>query len=73
MDDIEHGQEREQLDRALAIAAAAKSAPVLPWTGECYNCASRMQVGMRFCGPECRTDWEQRRNAEIRRGRNAHD
>lgn len=69
MDEIDQASDREQLDRDLAIAAAKHSAPELPACGECYNCASRMQVGMRFCGPECRSDWEQRRNAEIRRGR----
>lgn len=67
-DEIDRAQEREQIDRDLAIAAAVVSAHVLPACGECYNCQSAVSGALRFCDADCRSDWERRKNAEVRRG-----
>lgn len=70
MDDIDRAQQREQMDREAAIAAAANasSVPPLPACGECYNCQSSVPEGVRFCDADCRTDWDSRKSAEVRRG-----
>lgn len=68
MDEIERAQEREQADRAAAIAAALARAPALPACGECYNCQSAVPPGLRFCDADCRSDWDERKRAEVRRG-----
>jgi len=68
MDDIDYAQEREQSDRALAIAAAARSAPELPACGQCYNCLATLPEGVRFCDCDCRNDYAIRKAAEVRRG-----
>jgi hypothetical protein len=68
MDDIDRACEREQMDRDLAIAAAAQHEPMLPACGECYNCTASIPGGSRWCDAACREDWEHRRGAEIRRG-----
>lgn len=69
-DEIDRACEREQLDRERAIAAAlsAAAAPVLPACGVCYNCESSVPAGMRFCDADCLKDWQDRKNAEVRRG-----
>ena len=67
-DDIDRAQEREQIDRDAAINAAAHTEPVLLACGQCYNCQSSVPEGVRFCDADCRTDWDDRKNAEVRRG-----
>jgi hypothetical protein len=46
MDDIDRACEREQMDRELAIAAAAQHEPMLPACGECYNCGSSVFLAL---------------------------
>jgi hypothetical protein len=68
MDDIERGQEREQADRALAIAAALNR-PSLPAVGRCHNCDARVPRGAHFCDVDCRVDYERAQAAQRRNGR----
>jgi hypothetical protein len=68
MDDIDRACEREQMDRDLAIAAAAQHEPMLPACGECYNCGALVQPGWRFCDRDCAIDHSARKSAEVRRG-----
>lgn len=68
MDDIDYAQEREQIDRARAIAAAAHSAPVMLACGTCYYCLDAVPPGLRFCDSACRDDYAALKAAEVRRG-----
>ena len=71
-DDIDRAQDREQLDRDLAIAAAKRSAAstLLPACGQCYNCQSNVPAGLRYCDKPCADDHAARKSAEVRRGIN---
>jgi len=70
MDEIDRAQEREQMDRANAIAATLRSAAstLLPACGACYNCQSSVPPGLRFCDKDCADDHAARKSAEVRRG-----
>lgn len=65
-DKIDRAQEREQLDRERAIAAARARQPMLA-CGQCHNCLDAVPLGALFCDADCRDDWTVRRNAEVRR------
>ena len=65
MDQIDTGQEREQMDREYALRAALQHEPPLPYVGSCYNCAALLPDGVRFCDCDCRTDYERRQRAEV--------
>ena len=41
----------------------------MPPTGTCYNCGDPVGEGERFCDGECLRDYERRKAAEKRRGR----
>lgn len=66
MDDVDRAQERETLDRALAIAAARM--PTLPATGDCHNCAASIPSGALFCDADCRDDYERYVSDRRRKG-----
>jgi len=67
MDDIERGQEREQMDRELAIFNQRKRTNLLP-VGSCYFCDSILRDGVLFCDADCRTDYERVEKARERNG-----
>ena len=57
--------EREQIDTALAIAAARVPAALPPKPcGQCYNCAEPVKSGVTFCDADCRDDWQVRKRAQ---------
>ena len=66
MDDIDRAQQREEMDRDLAIAAARQNA--LPFTGDCHNCGASVPDGWRFCDSDCRDDYEREIAARRREG-----
>lgn len=72
MTDIyDQATEREERDRAAAIAAARVPVQALPEpTGVCLNCTEELwrdeAVAARWCCAECRDDWQVR---AVRRGR----
>lgn len=70
-DQIDDGCEREQRDREMCLAAVRRRAqePEMPPTGTCYNCGDPVGEGERFCDGECLRDYERRKAAEKRRGR----
>ncbi|GHU35860.1 hypothetical protein AGMMS50256_31660 [Betaproteobacteria bacterium] len=56
----------EQAER-LACIDLARRAPAGPEpTGFCLNCATPMAPGRRWCGVDCRDDW-QRFDAQLRK------
>lgn len=57
-DDIDRAQDREMLDRVLAIQAAA--VPALTAVGVCHNCDASVPPGAKFCDIDCRDDWQKR-------------
>jgi hypothetical protein len=61
MTDIyDQATEREERDREMAIAAAKRSAPALPYVGRCHNCDASLPESMRFCDADCCRDFEKR-------------
>lgn len=59
MTDIyDQATEREEIDRELAIKAAASSDPHVESTGKCLECDCDVGEGVRWCSPECRDDWQ---------------
>lgn len=67
MDIYDLATEREEQERDRAIAAARKPASVLPFTGLCHNCQAPLAPALRFCGVECREDFDRRKRAEALR------
>jgi hypothetical protein len=68
MTDIyDQATEREEKERELAIAAARRSAPVLPFIGVCHNCQAPTAPSVRFCDSDCLADYEKRKRAEAMR------
>lgn len=58
MDEIDRDSEFEAKILAAQIATAAAVAPVAQATGRCLNCTVRVRKGIRWCGPDCRDDWQ---------------
>lgn len=58
MDQIDRDSEFEAKILAAQIAKAAAVAPVAQVTGRCLNCNMRVRKHMRWCGPDCRDDWD---------------
>lgn len=65
-DEIDRAQEREQLDRQLAISAALAGAK-LEANGKCHNCNDDVKVGEKFCDVYCRNDYDARMRRERQR------
>lgn len=59
--------DREELDRQLALRAAALHADNLVAGGQCHNCDASIPPGHRFCDADCRDDWQRRLLAEKQR------
>lgn len=69
MDVSDRATAQEEEMRERGIAELRSSEQQLPAVGCCYNCGSSVPAGARFCDADCRDDWQKRRDAEIRRGR----
>lgn len=65
MDDVDHAQHQEELQRE---AAAARRLPMLPACGACHNCGESMPPGRLFCDLDCRNDWQLMQDAKKRAG-----
>lgn len=57
-DIIDKATELEELDRAVALAAAKQDAPPAEANGACFLCDEPLPVGQRWCGPDCRDRYE---------------
>lgn len=66
-DIIDQANDRAEMDLQRALTAALRSAPVLPFIGECHNCSEPLPGSLRFCDADCRSDFELRKQAESRR------
>jgi len=61
MDIVDQANDLAERERDTAIACATHAGPVAEATGRCLNCGVRLRKGRRWCGAECREDWEARR------------
>ena len=50
------GADREEKDRAIALALRAPEGPAA--TGACLCCAAPLPDGVRWCDAECRDTWQ---------------
>lgn len=66
-DVIDMACDREQEDRARAIAQALNHDDALPAIGSCYNCEAQLPKGLRFCDCDCRDDYATRKRCEALR------
>lgn len=60
MDDADRATADEEQLIAARIAAASVPRKVYVATGECLFCGEPCEAGRRWCGPECRDDFEVR-------------
>ena len=58
MDFADNASQQEELMREVALRRAANHAPDLPSVGVCYWCSEEVEPPRRFCGVECRDDFE---------------
>ncbi|HRH80607.1 MAG TPA: hypothetical protein PLW81_06140 [Thiobacillaceae bacterium] len=59
-DEIDRTQERDQQFREHALGEQRRRADHLrlPAIGACHYCGEPVLDARRFCGPECRDDWD---------------
>lgn len=68
-DIIDQGNEAAELFQRAALSKRKPKGPEP--TGFCLNCEAEVQLGMRWCDADCRTDWEKRTRAEAQRDADA--
>lgn len=67
-DEADKTAERAELEAPALIAASRR--PVGPVAnGSCHWCGERVPEPMRFCGGECRSDYEENARLRALRGR----
>lgn len=59
-DEIDRANDIAQVLLTADIEKAKHKAPVLRFTGSCYNCEDAVAFPAHFCGIECRQDYEMR-------------
>ncbi len=59
-DEIDLAAEREEMDRRMALSTKRPVGPTA--TGRCLYCDEVVGDHLRWCGPECRDQWEALRN-----------
>lgn len=69
MDDIDRAQEHIEKEALGYVARSRKPAGPVP-TGRCHYCDGPVAPALRWCGDECRADWDKERAAH-RRNRGA--
>jgi hypothetical protein len=68
-DEIDQAQELEALNLEIALRNTA-ARQKMKEIGKCYYCSESISAGC-FCDSFCRTDWENRRRADLMRGKAA--
>lgn len=63
MDDLDRAQQREEQDRERSLAAA-RSAPLLPATGNCHWCDASVSGEAHFCDSDCRDMYDNAKRME---------
>lgn len=66
MDEIDRACEAEEWFRSQALDSCDVAASVLPFTGNCYNCAEVVFEG-GFCDTDCRDDFQLREKQQKQR------
>lgn len=62
-DIIDQGNEAAEIFRRSALSQRKPEGPVAK--GACHNCDAPLEAGLRFCDPDCRTDWEKQQRAVV--------
>jgi hypothetical protein len=61
-DIVDQANEAAELFNRAALSQRKSEGPVA--TGFCFNCDARLAPKLRWCGPECRDDWQRAQRAE---------
>jgi hypothetical protein len=56
-------------DAAVSLARVAAQRLRLPAVGQCHHCGEEVGPQARFCGPECRDDYEFEKRQRARAGK----
>lgn len=59
MDDVDKAQHQEDMMLNHYLNNARRQATSALATGECLYCEEPLPPGLRWCGAECRDDWQQ--------------
>jgi hypothetical protein len=62
MDPADRADQEIEMQRRVQLEHMHRDVPEAIATGECLFCGEPLQVGMRWCGKECRDDWEKEVN-----------
>lgn len=68
MDIIDQAQQREELERDLAMRQHACHESSLPAAGACHYCSATVPSGHRFCDRDCLEDWQKEQDSRRREG-----
>lgn len=67
MDILDQADEVIEMTLANQITDVRRTAKYLPTTGFCHYCYSPVDKSQHFCDADCRDDYDQRKQAQIRR------
>jgi hypothetical protein len=59
-DIIDDATDHIEKSMAAALEAQRNKPPLMPPTGNCYNCGESVADGAKFCDIDCRHDFELR-------------
>lgn len=66
-DPLDVASRSEMQERESRIAAARRQ-PVIVATGKCLSCEEPLEGDRRFCGPECRDQYDHDKRIRARQG-----
>jgi hypothetical protein len=58
MDDVDKLQRHEEILHRAHLEQSRRDTGDAIATGECLFCEAPLPAGMRWCGAECRDDWQ---------------
>ena len=66
MDILDQAEDLIEVTLSHQIADVRKQVHTLPTTGFCHYCYSPVDKSQHFCDADCRDDYDQRKQAQIR-------
>jgi len=58
MDIVDTAQQNEEIMHRASMQQSRRETTAAVATGECLFCEEPLPPGVRWCGAECRDDWE---------------
>jgi hypothetical protein len=58
MDIADVAQQNEEITQRVNLEQSRRYTADAVATGQCLNCEEPLPAGMRWCGAECRDDWQ---------------